>query len=135
MNRRQRKPIFPLILLFVVLNGFFISGRHLLERHHFSQELLLWGNIFLFVITLGSWALAQRGLRNPNPQAFVRGIYGGIMLKLFLCLIGAFIYIGTMRKQLNKPAFFTLMGLYLLYTFIEVASLTRQLRGRPEAKA
>ena len=129
MNR-PRKPVFPLILVFVILNAFFIAGRSLLERNGFSQNVLILGNLFLFFITVGSFLMAQRGLANKNPHAFVRSIYGSIMMKLFLTLIVAFIYIATQRKELNKPAFFTLMGLYLLYTFIEVSSLTRMLRDR-----
>ncbi|RYY38314.1 MAG: hypothetical protein EOO08_15160 [Chitinophagaceae bacterium] len=132
MNR-PRKPFLPLILVFVVLSAFFISGRTLLQRYGFSQDLLIMGNIFLFFISIGSFLLAQRGLRNKNPHAFVRSVYGSIMMKLFLSLIVAFIYIATQRKALNKPAFFTLMGLYLVYTFIEVAALTRQLRSRPQS--
>lgn len=127
---RRRKPIYPLMLVFVILNAFFIAGRHLLERHGFSQDLLLMGNVFLFLISIGSFLVAQRGLNNQNPHAFVRSVYASIMMKLFLCLIVAFVYIATQRKALNKPAFFTLMGLYLLYTFIEVAALTRLLRNR-----
>ncbi|TCZ74545.1 hypothetical protein [Flaviaesturariibacter aridisoli] len=129
MNRR-RKPIYPIILLFVVLNAFFIAGRSLLERKGFSQDVLLLGNVFLFFLTIGSFLMAQKGLANKNPHAFVRSIYGSIMMKLFLSLIVAFIYIATQRKGLNKPAFFTLMGLYLVYTAIEVTTLTRMLRDR-----
>ncbi|GAB4092430.1 hypothetical protein [Flaviaesturariibacter terrae] len=129
MNR-PRKPFFPLILVFVSLNAFFIAGRGLLQRYGFSQDVLLLGNVFLFLLTIGSFLIAQRGLRSPNTHAFVRAVYGSIMMKLFLCLIVAFIYIATQKKALNKPAFFTLMGLYLVYTFIEVGALTRQLRQR-----
>ncbi|RYY84875.1 MAG: hypothetical protein EOO15_18375 [Chitinophagaceae bacterium] len=129
MNR-PRKPFFPLVLVFIVLTAFFISGRALLERYGFSQDVLIYGNIFLFAISIGSYLMAQRGLANKNPHAFVRSVYGSIMMKLFLSLIVAFIYIATQKKALNKPAFFTLMGLYLVYTFIEVAALTRQLRSQ-----
>ncbi|RYD95961.1 MAG: hypothetical protein EOP50_07260 [Sphingobacteriales bacterium] len=133
MNRRPRKPFFPLILVFVVLNALFIAGRARLEHYGFSQEVLLYGNVFLFCISIGSFLIAQRGLADKNPHAFVRSVYGSIMMKLFLCLIVAFIYIATQRKGLNKPAFFTLMGLYLLYTFIEVSALTKMLRNRSSA--
>jgi len=130
MARSTRKPFLPLILVFVFLNSFFILGKSLLERGGFDQSVLLIGNVILFVVTLLSYGLAQRGLQDKNPNAFVRSVYSSIMMKLFLCLIGAFIYIAIYQKNLNKPAFFTLMALYLVYTFVEVSVLTRQLRGR-----
>jgi len=129
--RKNKKAFLPIVVLFIVLNGFFITGKSLLERWQADQEVLLIGNLLLFVITFISFVIAERGLHNKNPHAFVRSAYSSIILKLFICIIAALIYIATFRKNLNKPAFFTLMGLYLLYTFIEVSQLTRLLRKQP----
>lgn len=119
-----------IILLFILLNAVFIAGRNTLEKYDIAQELLIWGNLLLFTITALSYYMAMRGLRNPNPHAFVRAVYSSILLKLFVCLIAAFVYIAIVRKDLNKPAFFTLMGLYLVYTMLEVTQLTKQLRKK-----
>ena len=127
---RNRKAFLPIILLFIILNGFFIGGKTMLQRWGADQNVLIIGNLLLFGITLMSFLMAQRGLKSTNPHAFVRSVYGSIMIKLFVCLIAAFIYIAMFRKELNKPAFFTLMGLYLVYTFIEVSTLTKMLKGR-----
>ena len=127
---RERRPVTPVIILFVMLTAFFIVGRQLLERYGFDQSLLIWGNLLLFGITLLSYALAMRGLKSPNPHAFMRSIYSSILLKLFICMIAAFAYIAMHRSKLNKPAFFTLMALYLVYTFLEVSVLTKQLRSK-----
>ncbi|GAA4326678.1 hypothetical protein [Flaviaesturariibacter amylovorans] len=132
MNPRARKPYFSLVLLFVILNAVFIAGRAPLERAGFDQSVLLIGNVLLFLITIGSFLVGSRGLKSSNPHAFLRSVNGSVMLKLFLCVIAAFIYIATFKKQLNKPALFTLMALYLVYTFVEVSALTRMLRNRSE---
>jgi len=129
--KKNRKAFLPIVLLFVVLNGFFIVGRPMLERWGADQEILLIGNLLLFLITLMSFIIAERGLHDKNPHAFVRSAYSSIIIKLFICIIAAMIYIATYRKNLNKPALFTLMGLYLLYTFIEVSQLTKLLRKQP----
>jgi len=123
----------PLVLVFIALNGFFVSGRNLLQRWGASQEVLIYGNLFLLAITFISYVMARRGLTNPNPHAFVRSVYGSIILKLFVCLIAAFIYIAINKSALNKPAFFTLMGLYLLYTFLEVSVLLKALKQQKNA--
>ena len=52
------------------------------------------------------------------------------MIKLFLCIIVALIYIAIYQKQLNKPALFTCMGLYLVYTFMEVSILMKMLKRK-----
>jgi len=134
MRNNGAKPFLPIILLFVVLNGFFVAGKNMLQRWNADQDVLIFGNLLLFIITLISFLIARKGLQNVNPHAFVRSIYGGIMLKLFICIIAEFIYIASFGKNLNKPAFFACMGLYLVYTFIEVSILMKLLKGRSNAK-
>lgn len=129
--RRKSKEFVPIVLLFVVINALAISFRTRWVAWNVDQDVLIIGNLFLFVITLISLVMAKRGLQSSNPHAFVRSVYGSIMFKLFLCLIAAFIYIAIYKKGLNKPAFFACMGLYLVYTFIEVSILTRLLRRQP----
>ena len=96
----------PVAIFFILLNAFFLSGRSMLERWGADQNVLIIGNALLFVITLISFLLALRGLKNPNPHVFMRAVYGSIMIKLFACIIAAFIYISLYRKDLNKPARF-----------------------------
>jgi hypothetical protein len=115
------------------LNGFFISGKNMLNRWGVDQDVVFYGNLLLFLITLFSWLLAQRGLNNSNPHAFVRAVYMSVMLKLFVCIIAAFIYISIARTGLNKPGLFTCMGLYLFYTFLEVSLLMKLLKAKKNA--
>lgn len=128
MRKTSLKPFLPVIILFLCLTAFFIVGRNLLDRWAVAQEVLLGGNALLFLITLVSYLLAVRGLHHTNPHAFVRAVYGSILLKLFACMIAAFIYIAIYRQGLNKPALFTCMALYLVYTFSEVSILTKLLK-------
>ena len=102
----------------------------MLHRWDADQDVLIFGNLLLFIVTLISLAIAIRGLDRPNPYAFVRSVYGSIMIKLFVCMIAAFMYISLYKKNLNKPALFTCMGLYLVYTFMEVGILMKLLKQR-----
>ena len=130
IRRRNQKPFLPLVLFFVALNAFFIAGKNWLQRWNADRDVLIAGNALLFIVTFLSFLLAQRGLQNKNPHAFVRSVYGSVMIKLFTCIIAAFVYIALTKKQLNKPALFTCMGLYLVYTFLEVSTLTKMLKGK-----
>ena len=132
MTKRRVKSFLPIVLIFVILNGFFIAGKSMLARWGVDQEVVIIGNLLLFVISIVSFLLGLRGLKNPNPHAFVRSVYTSMMLKLFLCIIAAFIYIAMYRDNLNKPALFICMGLYLVYTFMEVSILMKLLKEKSQ---
>ena len=123
----------PVVLLFVIVNTLAISFHTRWTAWNVNQDVLIIGNLFLFLITLVSFFIAKKGLYKVNPHAFSRSVMGSIMVKMFLCVIVAFVYIATYKKELNKPALFICMGLYLVYTFLEVAALTRSLRAKPNA--
>jgi len=133
MGKNKLKGFLPVLLIFIALNGFFISGKNMLQRWDVAQDVVIIGNLLLFLITLFSFLLAQRGLNNANPHAFVRSVYMSVMLKLFICIIAAFVYISVYKANLNKPALFTCMGLYLVYTFLEVSVLMKLLKQKKNA--
>ena len=56
-----------------------------------------------------------------------------LSLKFFVVAIAAFIYIMVTKKNVNKPALFFCMGLYIVYTFFEVSSLLRVLKQKKNA--
>lgn len=125
---KRVKAFAPIVLVFIVMNGFFIAGKSMLQRWDADQNVLIIGNVLLFLISYISFMIAAKGVNNPNPHAFVRAVYGGIMLKLFVCIIAALIYISSAGKEVNRTSLFIWMGLYLVYTFIEVSLLTKLLR-------
>jgi hypothetical protein len=129
MQRKPRKAFVPLLMFFVITTTLFVTGGNFLKRIGADQQVLIIGNLVLFAITMGSFLITKKGFNTTNQHKFLRGVYGGIMIKLFLCMIAAFIYIAIYKSNVNKPALFTLMGLYLVYTFIEISALTRLLKG------
>lgn len=120
----------PVLLFFIILNVLFFAARTWLVQWNVDLKVLAIGNLFLFLVTLLSFIVAQKGLKSSNPHAFVRSVYSSILLKLFLCIIAAFAYIAVHRTELNKPALFTCMGLYLVYTFLEVSVLMKMLKQK-----
>ena len=125
MNKEGLKYFRPAILIFIFLTTFFITGRSFLLKKGFDQDVLLIGNGFLFLITGVSFWVMSNGMRTKNTHGLLRSVYGGIMIKLFGCLILAAVYILSAKKNVNKPALFTCMFLYIIYTFIEVKGLMK----------
>lgn len=133
MGNNKWKGFLPVIMVMILLNGFFSIGRNWLLQKNIDADVLIIGNTLLFVITLFSFLLAQRGFSNPNPHAFIRSVYMSVMLKLFACIIAAFVYISIYKSNLNKPALFVCMGLYLVYTFMEISILMKMLKQKKNA--
>lgn len=133
MRRNNLGPFIPVILFFVLSNALVVLFRSRWEAWNVSQDVLIYGNVFLFVLTFVSFLIARKGLFHQNPHAFTRSVMGSIMVKMFLAAAAAFAYISVNGKGLNKAALFICMGLYLVYTFMEVSALTRLLRQKPHA--
>ena len=89
---------------------------------------LLGGNTIIFAATALSFWISLRSLQSTNPNASVRALYGSFMIKFFLLIIAAFVYIMIEKKNVNKPALYICMGLYLVYTVMEVAALQKLLK-------
>ena len=132
---KNNKPWLPLVILFVVLNGFFITGKNFLNREGFSHEVLLGGNLVLFAATFLSFYISQKSIVSTNVNSSVRSLYGSFMAKFFLIAIAAFVYIMTAKKEINKPSLYICMGLYVVYTVVEVVTLQKLLQqNRRQAK-
>ncbi|MFT4023797.1 MAG: hypothetical protein QM664_08460 [Flavihumibacter sp.] len=80
------------------------------------------GNLVLFLVFWLSLVIRSRGTADPKSPAFLTPVYAGMMLKFFGLAIAAFFYIYFARDQVNKPALFVCMGLYLVYSLIELAA-------------
>ena len=91
----------------------------------FDYPVLVFGNILIFSISLLSYWMAVKGLTTKNAHAFFRWVYGSVMIKLFLLAGIAFVYIMMNKKEVNKPGLFFCMGLYIVYTVIEVSALMK----------
>jgi uncharacterized BrkB/YihY/UPF0761 family membrane protein len=128
MNKELLQPIRPLLIVFLLLNALALAGKSFLLKQGISQDLLIIGNLLLFVVSFAAYRITYRSLQSTNPQAFVRAMYGGFMIKFFLIAIAAFIYIMARKNDVNKPGLGILAALYILYTFVEIKALLKLLK-------
>ena len=133
MNKAAVQPIRPLILIFTFVSAFAIIGKDWLLKNGISQDLLIYGNLILFLVTFGAYYINTRSLRSSNPNAPVRGMYAGFMIKFFLIALAAFIYTMVAKKQVNKPGFMNLAGLYIVYTALETKALMQLANAKKNA--
>ena len=130
MNKNLFQSIRPLILVFVFLTAFFISGKSWFEKKGVDQDVLIAGNLILFLVSLSAFLITNKSLASSNPQAFVRAMYGSFIIKFFVLAIAAFVYIMIAKKNVNKPALIACAGLYIIYTGIETRALMKMLKQK-----
>jgi hypothetical protein len=58
-------------------------------------------------------------------------MYGSLLVKLFVCMIAAFIYAYLAGKAINRNGILGCFILYILYTFMEVRILIRRTKKLP----
>jgi hypothetical protein len=129
----NKKPWLPLVIAFMLFNALFLISENWMEKKGINYEVLLMGNLILFAATFLSFYVYVGSLQSSGGGAAVRGMYGSFMIKFFVCLLAAVIYIMVAKKNVNKPAMIICMGLYIVYTVIEVSSLQKLLKQKKNA--
>lgn len=125
--------ILPVFILFILITVIVLIFKATLLERGFAISTLLVGNLLLFCLSFLGFFLQIRGLKSKNINAFLRGIYASLLVKIFIVIIVLGIYLFVTKGKVNKPALFTIMGLYILYTFIEVKQLLKISRKKPDA--
>lgn len=133
MKKNKLAPLRPVFLLFVVLTALFISTKSMLARRNVDQDVLMMGNVLLLVVTVLSYLLLYRGIQSVNPHSFVRAMYLSFIIKFFIIVLAAALYILIAKSNVNKPALIFCLFLYLVYTFIEVSVLTKMMKQKKNA--
>jgi hypothetical protein len=124
-NLSLSRPFLPIIIVFLVVTVITYAFSDYLSEWGIHPMVVLGGNLVLMLATSISWVFLTRSLSNNRPAVFMRNIYLGIMMKMFICLIAALLYILRMKKEVSLGAIFTLMALYFIYTFMEISILMK----------
>ena len=131
-NKVVSRPFLPILWVFVVSCVLIVLGRSALADWKVDFRVLLGGNVLLFGVTTFSFYLYSKALRNNNPHAFVRMMYGSLIIKLFACLIATFIYASLVGRLVNRNGIFGCFGFYILYTWLEVRVLMQMSKKSPK---
>jgi FlaA1/EpsC-like NDP-sugar epimerase len=122
-NRVTGKSFLPIVVVFVLLSLFIWLAGPLLEAWKADRMVLAGGNVLLFFVTLVSFGLYSKSLRSTNVHAFVRVMYGSLLIKMLVCLIATFIYASAAGRAVNRNGVIGCFVFYILYTFFEVKIL------------
>ena len=123
----------PITIVFIIVNILVAVFKTSLKEMGFDISFLVYANCFLLLLSIGGFRLQRKALQSSNPQAFVRGVYSSMIFKMFITMIVVLIYVFVVRSKINKPALFTAMGLYIVYTVVEVTELMKVARKKKNA--
>lgn len=115
----------PLLLVFLISMTICVLAKSLFESWKINADIVMIGNTILFIAAALSFYFFLGSLRNNRAAVFMRHIYGGMMIRMFIVLIAALIYIVSQGKAVNKGAVFICMFLYFVYSFLEVSIMMK----------
>ena len=127
------KKFIPVIGLFLFINMIVFIFGNSLKEYGFNIGFLVVANAILFILTFLGFYIQTKGVRSTNINAFIRGIYSSLLLKMFVIVAAIVVYILVMGGEANKPSILASMGIYLVYTSLEVVQLMKIARKKPDA--
>ncbi len=120
MTQKYIQLIRPLIVAFVLINGLVIPFQARLAVKGIDGNVLICANLLLFLFSILNVYFQSRNINNPNPNAVIRGVMAGMFLKLFGLAAAVMIYLFAAGEGRSVNAVFLSMGLYIIYTWLEV---------------
>ena len=128
-----KKAVWKMIYVFITINTLAILLKKLLQEQGIDQTVVLAGNLLLFLVAVYTIIQSIKAIDHPNPHVFVRRFYAGFLIRLAVIAVAAFIYIYSQGGQVNKGALFICLGVYAVYSIIEVSALRRILKEKSNA--
>lgn len=119
------KKVLPQIILFVVVTTIILIGQSALATKGIDTTVLLVGNTIIFVISTLAHLMYASAMKSSKNYGFVRQVYTGFILKFFALLVLAMVYF-YFAREVNKPAVFICMGIYLVYNFLGTSQVVRK---------
>lgn len=124
-KKADSKAIVPMFIFFITVNSFCLLFKDWLTAKGTDPVVLGIGNCILFILSVIIFFMQKKSLQNTNPNVFVRAIMGGTLLKLIVIAGTVVIYLISAGEKKSIYAVIACMGLYFVYTFIEVKTVSR----------
>jgi hypothetical protein len=113
------KKFLPVTALFVLMNTIGLYCIYFFPINGIKLSFILVVNLMLFILALFNfWRIQKMDLSKPNQM--VQSVMMGTLVKMMIFAIAALIY---SRQNLGPVGLITLfisMGIYLMYTFLEI---------------
>jgi hypothetical protein len=119
------KPLLPLFISFLVLTVLIFAGNLFFAEKGINYLVLMGGNCLFFLVSLFVFRMQYMAMQNSNPNVFIRSVMGGMIIKVFACVIAVVGYYLISRAAFNKPAVYLSMVIYIIYLVVEVRTIMK----------
>jgi hypothetical protein len=125
----------PLIFIFVSVNALCVIFNEKLNAIGINHLVVQGANLLLFLLMFVSAYLHLKALHDSNPHAFLRSVMSATVIKLFVIAGATFIYLFVAGDQRSVYAVLVGMGLYIVYTVVELRGLFRMNKQNNNVKS
>jgi uncharacterized membrane protein len=109
----------PILLLFFAVNLFgFLVQKGWLHSNLKINFLLVVNGMLLFMYFFNMIRISK--LDKANPNAMVRSVMVGTLLKMVVFIGMALVYTTQVKQPVGMATLLASMGIYLLYTWLEI---------------
>ncbi|MCX8020253.1 MAG: hypothetical protein N2747_07150 [Chitinophagaceae bacterium] len=133
MNTQFLRYIFPMVVLFLLISLSSIAGKQKFSEWDMNAWVVFWGNLILFAVSMMAFLASVRFSSTPDPKQAVKAVYFAFIIRFFVLAVAALLYILISGKNVNLPALFICVILYILYTMFEKRAFMKFAREKRNA--
>ena len=119
------KAVLPLFITFFVLTVIIFAANFLYAEKGIDYVAVMGANCLFFLISLLVFRIQYLAMYNSNPNVFIRSVMGGMLIKVFGCVIAVVAYYFISGTAFNKPAVYASMVIYIIYLVVEVRTIMK----------
>ncbi|MBI2275637.1 MAG: hypothetical protein HYU70_17735 [Bacteroidetes bacterium] len=120
----------PFVIVFVLVSVASFLGRESLATIKISWPVVMGANLLLFLFAVLNIFAQLKTIAKAKPAAVIRGVMLGTFLKLIGLAVATVIYLVVAGPARSKNAIFVGMGLYFVYTWLEVR-ISLRMKSQP----
>lgn len=124
------KVIAPLLYTGVIVGLLIIIANLFANNIGISYPVVYGANILFLLMSLFIFNMQYQALYHKNPQVFIRSVMGGMLIKIFVCVIAVVAYYFLSGPAFNKPAVYAGMVIYIIYLVVEVSAIMKLNKGK-----
>lgn len=115
------RALIPVLFLFVLTNTILLfSHTYFGTSTAFKFSFIMVVNLMLFLMSIFSFNRTRK-INYSNPRAVVNSVMIGTLLKMIVFAGAALVYASQKLGPVGMPTLLTSMGLYLIYTWLEIS--------------
>lgn len=131
MNKKSTLYL-PFFIVFGLVFILVLVFKDYLVSKDVNTNFILGANFIFFALSIAGLFVQSKGAGSENLNAFLRGIYTSLLMKMFLIVGAILIYLTIMGGEVNRPAIFICMALYFIFTGIEVKQIMSIVRKKKD---